>query len=179
MNKIFVGKVVNTHGIKGEIRILSDFPYKDKVFYLDSKIIIDDKEYVIKSYRTHKGYDMVTLDWFNNINDVLFLLKSNVYISEDSLKLDDNEILDEELRSYKVLTNDGKEGIIEEIFKASSTNKILRVIFDREVLIPLNSPMIKKIYKGNKEVIVELIEGMWFNENRYFNIISKFVWWCI
>ena len=34
MNKIFIGKVVSTHGIKGEIRILSDFPYKDKVFIL-------------------------------------------------------------------------------------------------------------------------------------------------
>ena len=160
MNKIFIGKVVSTHGIKGEIRILSDFPYKDKVFVINNKIIIDDKEYIIKSYRVHKGYDMVTLDGFNNINDVLFLLKSNVYISEELLNLDDDEILDDELITFKVLTKDGKEGIIKEIFKASSTNKILRVMFDREVLIPMNSPMIKKIDKGNKEVIVELIEGM-------------------
>ena len=160
MNKIFIGKVVNTHGIKGEIRILSDFPYKDKVFIINNKLIIDDKEYIIKSYRVHKGYDMVTLDGFNNINDVLFLLKSNVYISEELLNLDDDEILDDELMTYKVLTKDGKEGIIKEIFKASSTNKILRVMFDREVLIPMNSPMVKKIDKENKEVIVELIEGM-------------------
>ena len=160
MNKILIGKVVNTHGIKGEIRILSDFPYKEKVFFIDNKLFIDDKEYIIKSYRVHKGYDMVTLDGYTNINDVLFLLKRKVYVSEDSLKLDDDEILDEDLITFKVLTNDGKEGIIEEIFKASSTNKILRVKFDREVLIPLNSPMIKKIDKKNKEVIVELIEGM-------------------
>ena len=160
MNKIFIGKVVSTHGIKGEIRILSDFPYKDKVFVINNKIIIDDKEYIIKSYRVHKGYDMVTLDGFNNINDVLFLLKSDVYISEELLNLDDDEILDDELITFKVLTKDGKEGIIKEIFKASSTNKILRVMFDREVLIPMNSPMVKKIDKGNKEVIVELIEGM-------------------
>lgn len=160
MNKIFIGKVVSTHGIKGEIRILSDFPYKDKVFIINNKIIIDDKEYIIKSYRVHKGYDMVTLDGFNNINDVLFLLKSNVYISEELLNLDDDEILDDELITFKVLTKDGKEGIIKEIFKASSTNKILRVMFDKEVLIPMNSPMVKKIDKGNKEVIVELIEGM-------------------
>lgn len=160
MNKILIGKVVNTHGIKGEIRILSDFPFKEKVFVVDNKIIIDDKEYIIKSYRVHKGYDMITLDGFDNINDVLFLLKSNVYVLEDSLKLDDDEILDEELITYKVLTNDGKEGIIKEIFKASSTNKILRIMFDREVLIPINSPMVKKIDKKNKEVIIELIEGM-------------------
>ena len=51
MNNVYIGKVVNTHGIKGEIRILSDFPYKDKVFIIDNKIIIGDSEYIIKSYR--------------------------------------------------------------------------------------------------------------------------------
>ena len=160
MENIYIGKVVNTHGIKGEIRILSDFPYKDKVFLIDNEIIIGDNKYIIKSYRVHKGYDMVTLDGFNDINDVLFLLKKDVYISRDLLNLNDNEILDEELMTYKVVSEDGKEGKIEEIFKASSSNKIIRVMFDREVLIPFNSPLVKKIDKTNKMIIVELIEGM-------------------
>ena len=69
MKKIKVGKVVNTHGIKGEIRILSDFQFKDKVFKVNNSLIIGDKSYVIKSYRVHKMFDMVTLDDFNNIND--------------------------------------------------------------------------------------------------------------
>ena len=29
MGKIYIGKIVNTHGIKGELRVLSDFLYKD------------------------------------------------------------------------------------------------------------------------------------------------------
>ena len=160
MKNIYIGKVVNTHGIKGEIRILSDFPYKDKVFIIDNKIIIGDSEYIIKSYRVHKGYDMVTLDGYNDINDVLFLLKSSVYVSSDLLKLDDGEILDEELITYKVVSTDGREGTIEEIFKASSFNKIIRVMFDKEVLIPFNSPLVKEVNKDNKTIIVELIEGM-------------------
>ena len=160
MENIYIGKVVNTHGIKGEIRILSDFPYKDKVFLIDNEIIIGDDKYIIKSYRVHKGYDMVTLDGYNDINDVLFLLKKDVYISRDLLNLNDNEILDEELMTYKVVSEDGKEGKIEEIFKASSSNKIIRVMFDREVLIPFNSPLVKKIDKTKKMIIVELIEGM-------------------
>ena len=160
MELVKIGKVVNTHGIKGEIRILSDFPFKDKVFVIDKKIIIDNKEYIIKSYRVHKGYDMITLDGYNDINDVLFLLKSDVYVLKNELDLNDDEILDEELLEFKVFTTDGKEGNITEIFKASNTNKILRVMFDREVLVPMNSPMIKSIDKENKKVIVELIEGM-------------------
>ena len=160
MDKVYIGKVVNTHGIKGEIRILSDFPFKDKVFFIGNSIIINDKEYIIKSYRVHKNYDMITLEGFNNINDVLFLLKSKVYILKSSLKLNDNEILDEDLIKYDVVSNNGKKGTIIEIFKASSSNKIIRIMFDKEVLISFNSPMIKKIDKDTKTIYVELIEGM-------------------
>lgn len=155
---ILIGKVVSTHGIKGELKILSDFPYKDKVFIEGNKLIIDGKEYTIKSYRVHKNFDMVTLDDYTDINEVLFLLKKDVYFSKEKLSLNDNEVLDEELIDFKVLTDDNKVGIIKEIFYASETNKILRVLFDKEVLIPYS--FIKKIDKANKEVIVELIDGM-------------------
>ena len=158
MDKVYIGKIVSTHGIKGELKILSDFPYKNKVFVVDKKIIIDDKEYTIKSYRVHKNFDMVTLDDYKDINEVLFLLKKDVYVSKDSLSFNDNEILDEDLITYKVLTNTGKVGIINEIFKASETNKIIRVLFDKEVLVPYN--FIKKIDKDKKEVTIELIDGM-------------------
>ena len=64
MNKIYIGKVVNTHGIKGEIRILSNFEYKDKVFKVNNKLIIGDKTYEIKSHRIHKGYNMFLFLFF-------------------------------------------------------------------------------------------------------------------
>ena len=159
MDKVYIGKIVSTHGIKGELKILSDFDFKDKVFVVGKKLIIDDKEYEIKSYRVHKNFDMVTLDDYTDINEVLFLLKKDVYVSKDSLDFNNDEILDSELMTYKVLTNTGKIGIIKEIFMAGP-NKILRVELDREVLIPMNSPMIVEINKESEEVIVELIEGM-------------------
>lgn len=160
MNKIYIGKVVNTHGIKGEIRILSNFEYKDKVFKINNKLIIGDKTYEIKSHRIHKGYNMVTLDDYNNINDVLFLLKKDVYFNEDDLLLDNNQVLDSELLTYNVLNNRGENGEVLEVFFASEKNKIIRVKFDKEYLIPYNSPMIKEINKNKKELVIELLEGM-------------------
>ena len=160
MDKVYIGKIVNTHGIKGEIRILSDFLYKDKAFKVGTNIIINDVTYKINSYRKHKQFDMVTLDGFNDINQVLFLMKKKVYKKRDELKLNSSEILDEDLIKYKVFDKNENNGIIEEIFYASPTNKILRVKFQKEVLIPYNSPMIKKIDTNNKTIKVELIEGM-------------------
>ena len=143
MNKVCIGKIVNTHGIKGEIRLLSDFPFKDKVFVVGNNILVDDIEYKINSYRRHKMFDMITLDGYNNINDVLFLMKKKVYFDKDKLVLSDDEILDEDLIKFKVIDEDRNIGKITEIFMASSTNKILRVEFSHEVLIPYNSPIIK------------------------------------
>ena len=160
MKLVHVGKVVTTHGIKGELRILSDFPYKDKVFVVGNNIIIDNKTYTIQSYRVHKNFDMVTLNDYHNINDVLFLLKKDVYVDYDNLKLDENEYLDEELMEYKVITEDGSVGKVLEIFMASQTNKIIRVLLDKEYLIPMNSPMIIDINKDKREIYIRLMKGI-------------------
>ena len=37
MKFINVGKIVNTHGLKGELRILSDFRHKDKIFVKETE----------------------------------------------------------------------------------------------------------------------------------------------
>lgn len=160
MDKVYVGKIVSTHGIKGEIKVFSDFEFKKNVFKIGNSLLIDDKEYVIKSYRVHKNFDMVTLNDYKDINEVLFLMKKKVYVSKDSLKLDSSEVLDEDLINFKVVTTDGREGKIEEIFYASSTNKILRIMLDKEVLIPVNSPMVKEINKENAWIVIEVLKGL-------------------
>ena len=63
-----IGKFVNTHGIKGEIRIKSDFSRKDLIFKKGNYIYINNNKFLIKSYRVHKNYDMLTFDGINNIN---------------------------------------------------------------------------------------------------------------
>ncbi len=157
---IYIGKIVSTHGIKGELRIISDFLYKDRVFVVGNDLIIDNKNYKIKTYRKHKNFDMVRLNDYKDINEVLFLLKKKVYFKKENLKLGNDEVLDEDLINYQVLTTDGKRGIIKEIFLASKDNKILRIMLDREILIPINSPMVKRIDKKKQELIVELISGI-------------------
>ena len=158
MEKLFVGKVVTTHGIKGEIKILSDFQFKDKVFSVGNKLIIDNNEYEIKSYRVHKGFDMVTLDDYHDINEVLFLLKKEVYVDKDSLDFSDDEVLDEELMEFEVITTDGRHGRILEISYASPTNKVMRIDIGYEYLVPFNSPFMKKLDKKEKTVLVEILE---------------------
>lgn len=158
MKKVYLGKIVSTHGIKGELKIKSTFPYKEKAFRIGNHLIIEEKKYEIKTYRVHKQFDMVTLDNYHDINEVLFLLKKNVYIEKEELSLAKEEVLEEELIKYQVLTTSGKRGIIKEIFFASPTNKIMRVMFDKEVLVPLNSPLVKIDVEKQEIRIDEMLE---------------------
>lgn len=161
MENVYIGEIVSTHGIKGEIRVISDFPFKEKAFRVGSFILIGEEKYKITGYRRHKNYDMITLEGYTDINDVMFLMKKKVYKEKSQLGLEEDEVLDGELLEYHLIDDKGREGVIKEIFFASPTNKILRVeIEGRKYLIPFASPLLKKIDYQNKELIVTIIEGM-------------------
>ena len=99
MKKIYIGKFVNTHGLKGEIRIISDFEYKDDVFKIGNTIYIDNKKFTIKSYRIHKNYDMVSFDEVNDINEIEKYKGLDVYIDSDDFNF---EYVLSDLISFKV-----------------------------------------------------------------------------
>ncbi len=161
MDKVYIGKIVSTHGIKGEIKIISDFEYKKNVFKPGKNLIIDNEDYTIRTYRHHKNYEMITLNNYYNINDILFLMKKKVYINKDELCLSEKEVLDSELLKYRVIVNNEIEGFIEDVFFASITNKIIKVnINKKSILVPFNSPMVKKISKKENIIYLELLEGM-------------------
>lgn len=145
---IFIGRIVNTHALKGEVRIISDFEFKDKIFKENTFLYIGenkDKE-VIETYRKHKQFDMVKFKGIDNINDVLKYKGSKVYINEEDLKLKDDEILISELLNMDVYNNDKLVGKITE-YRSDNGNNMLRV---NDKLVPYNKDFITKIDKENK-----------------------------
>lgn len=159
MNKLYIGKIVNTHGIKGELRIKDNLTTKqrEEIFKIGSNLIIDDKSYKITSYRVHKDYDMVTFEGLNNINEVLFLKGKKVYKSKNEINLNNEDVLDSELMTYKVKTTDNIDGKILAIEETGNNYKILRLLIDnREVLVPYHKDFVK-IDSNKKEVIVKLL----------------------
>ncbi len=160
MNKIYVGLVVSTHGIKGEIRIISKLEksLKDKVFKIGNSILINDKEYKIKSYRRHKNYDMVLLEDFNNINDILFLMKQKVYLDSKYIELSAKEDFELNYKEYEVITSNKQKGIVKSLEETGNNYKIIRVLINnREELVPYNEHFLKKIDSSKKQVELELL----------------------
>ena len=159
MNKLYIGKIVNTHGIKGELRIKDNLTTRQRkeIFKIGSNLIIDDKAYEITSYRVHKDYDMVTFLGYNNINEVLSLKGKKVYKSKDEINLNNEDILDSELITYKVKTTDNIEGKIIDVEETGNNYKILRLLInDSEVLVPYHKDFVT-IDSNKKEFIVKIL----------------------
>jgi len=163
MEYIYIGKIVNTHGIKGELRILSDFEYKERVFRKGFNLYIgkDKIKEEINTYRHHKEFEMVTFNEYNNNNQVLKYLKENVYILKEDLNLGEEEYLEKELIGFDVIENNEVVGKIINIEKTSPTNKIMEINYKgKRVLLPYHKDFILKLDLQNKKIEVKLIEGM-------------------
>lgn len=153
MSNIILGKYVNTHGIKGEIRIKSYFKYKDKVFQKDNKVIINNHEYTLLSHRVHKDYDMVLLDGINSINDIPFPKNTLVYIKREDY-LDNNDYLDSDLIGFFVY-NSYLEEVVTDILYISEKKKILKC---HDKLIPFE--LIEKVDLANKKIKIMEVSGL-------------------
>ena len=148
MKYIFIGRIVNTHALKGEVRIVSDFEFKNRIFKENTLLYIGenkDKE-IIETYRKHKQFDMVKFKGIDYINDVLKYKGSKVYIDESILNLRDDEILISELINMDVYNDNKYVGKITE-YRSDNGNNMLRV---NNKLIPYNKDFITKIDKENK-----------------------------
>lgn len=160
---IYIGKIVNTHGLKGEVRILSDFEFKDKVFVPNMKIYIGRKkeEEIINSYRHHKCFEMITMKRYNDINEVLRYKGLYVYIKKSDLKLNDNEYLEDDLIGLDVIVNNDVKGKVSDIRETGANNKILEIIDDnKKYLVPYKKEFIDNIDLDNKKIVIKPIEGM-------------------
>lgn len=163
MDYVYLGKIVNTHGIKGELRIISDFKYKELVFTKGFKLYIGESREtkIIETYRPHKNFDMVTFIGINNINDVLKYKGKDVYINKIDLALDNTMYLDTDLIGIGVYDNDTYIGDVTELMKMPH-NDVLVVMnkSNKRYLIPFIEQFVKSIDINNKKIIIKSIEGM-------------------
>ena len=164
MKYIYIGEIVNTHGIKGELRILSDFKYKQDVFKVGVSFYIGQRKekLVVTHYRTHKNFDMVTFEGIEDINEAIAYKGDMVYVNRD--EIDIHGILNEDLIGIDVYTQYGFIGTIETVMK-SNAHEILVILGDhRKHMVPYVDEFVKNINLLEHRMDIEVIEGL-LNEN--------------
>ena len=163
MEYVYVGRIVTTHGIKGEIKIRSNFKYKDKVFVVGNTLYIGKnyEERKILSYRVHKDYDMVMLDGLDDIDKVIPYKNLLVFVSKDQLKLSYNQYVNEDFINMSVYFNNNFIGTVVSINDMGNGNDVF-VIKDRNktIYVPKNDNFIDVVDLKNNILLLKNVEGL-------------------
>ncbi|WP_028550399.1 ribosome maturation factor RimM [Paenibacillus sp. UNC451MF] len=164
-----VGKIVNTHGIRGELKIVPETDFPDERFAKGSALIFFDPQkqttlsVTVESAREHKKMFMVKFKGFDNINDVEkykgWLLKvEEKYLSE----LSDDEFYYHEIIGCTVFTDEGEKlGTINEILSPGANDVwVVERESGKPVLIPYIDDVVLEVDVNEKRVKVSLMEGL-------------------
>ena len=140
---IYIGKTVSTFGIKGELKVISDFEKCDKAYKIGNKILINNIEHVISGIRYHKNYILLEIDDLKNINNILKYVGFNIYIKRLDLNLSKDEFLYKDLINSEVIDEDDtKLGKIIEV--VNGINVLIKVKGTKEFYIPLIDNYVKR-----------------------------------
>ena len=156
---IEAGKIVNTHGVKGEVKIQVwlDSPEFLKTF---KKIYIDDKAVKVLSSRVHKNFLIAFLEGINDVNDAMRLKNKTVYIDRKDAKLPRGAYFLQDIIGATVIDQNGAEvGKLTDIMETPAS-QIYVVKGETEHLIPAVDEFVLSVNADKGEIKVKLIEGM-------------------
>lgn len=157
---IYIGKTVSTFGIKGELKVISDFEKCNKAYKIGNRVLINNIEHVISGIRYHKNNILLEIDNLKNINDILKYVGFNIYIKRLDLHLEENEFLYKDLINSDVIDEDGSNlGKIIEV--EQGVNLLIKVKGSKEFYIPYVDEYIisfdlnnKKLYTRNAKDLI-------------------------
>jgi 16S rRNA processing protein RimM len=170
VNWFNVGKVVNTHGIKGEIRVISSTDFPEERYKIGNTLFLfmDEKkepiELKVATHRSHKNFELLTFEGHQDINIVEKFKGGVLKVPESQLNpLEaDNEFYFHEIIGCDVFTIDGVEiGRIKEILTPGANDVwVIKGKGGKEILIPFIEPVVKQIDVKNKKILIEPMEGL-------------------
>ena len=153
------GKIVNTHGIRGEVKIQ---PWADspEVLCALPALYIDGAPVALRSARVHKGNVIALLEGVSDVDQAMLLKNKVVWLNRDDLRLPEGTFFLADLIGLRVVDEEGQEvGILNEVL-SPSRQQVYVVKGDRELMIPAVPQFILETNVAGGYIKVRLIEGM-------------------
>ena len=163
MEYIEIGKICNTHGIKGELKVQVYTDFTQERFKTGSTIYIGEKHIAekVESYRFHKGFMLLLLKDKKDINFVEHYKNMYIYKNKEDIKpLEDgfyfNDLID--LDVYCENTKVGKVIAVEQ----GSRNNFIRILKEdeKEALIPFIEQFILNTDLSLKRIDIVKMDGL-------------------
>lgn len=164
-----VGKIVNTHGIKGEVRVIAMTDFIEDRFRPGRRLYIflegtnSPIEVVIKTSRPHKQFQVISFEGYPTINEVEKFKGGLLKIKdEDRGPLAEGEYYYDEIIGLEVWTEEGEQlGIVKEIFQTGANDVwVVKRENKPDLLLPYIGDCVKQVDLEQKKIIVHLLEGL-------------------
>ena len=160
-----MGKIVNTHGVRGEVKV---YPYSDDLekfedfeyFYIEGE---GKKKYEIESTRVHKNMVLVKFKGYEDINKVLNFLNKNVYMERKDVEDDSEGHYIVDLIGCEIFDDQGALiGHLKDVLQTSAQDlyEIKKKSDGKMFYLPVVDAFVKNIDIKNRKITVHLIEGI-------------------
>ena len=160
-NYLRAGKIVNTHALRGEVRI---FPYCDDAEFLCEfdYLYIDGTEYEVEYSRVHKGQALVKFFDIDDINHAEALVGAYVYIEKTDIELEEGRYFIEDIKGCEVFDIDTGVcyGKVTNVIKTGANDVYEVSDGERELLIPKIDDVVKEIDIDGKRITIRPIKGL-------------------
>ena len=164
--RLEIGQIVNTFGIKGEVKVT---PFTDDINRFDDlkKVYVktrkDDKLYKVEGVRYHKN--MVLLKLEGIVNPEQAELLKNAYLEvdrEDAIPLREGQYFIVDLIGLEVYTDEGNLlGKVEDIYNTGANDiYVVKDELGKQILLPGIKEVINQVDLDNEKIIVHLIPGL-------------------
>ena len=152
------GQIVNTHGLKGYVKIQ---PWADDpADLLDfDRFFIDGREYEVEQASLQKSMVLLKLAGVDTIDEAAKLRNKELLIAREDVELEEGVVFIADLIGLTVLADGVEIGKITEVLTPPG-NDVYVVKGEREYLIPAVKEFVEELNPAAGFVRVHLIEGM-------------------
>ena len=165
-NLLEIGKIVNTHGLRGEVKVVPWTDSPDNFYDVSYAYIKNKNEYkklTIDGVKFQKNNVIVKFKEYNDINEILPFKNAVLYADRNDLgELPEGVYYIVDLIGLKVYTEDDEYiGEIADVFNAGASD-----IYDvkregkKNLLLPVIDEVVKSVDIENGRVTVNVMEGL-------------------
>lgn len=163
MDYIKVGKIVNTHGVKGYVKCIpmtDDLERFEELKYVFTEK--DDIKRIISDVWFQKGMVYLKLNNIDDMNTAETFKDTYISILEDQLRdLPEDSYYLFDLEGMEVYSTDGDYiGKISDIFQTGANDVYEIKNNNKSYLIPAIKDVVKEVNVQDKKMIINVIEGL-------------------
>ena len=161
----YVGKIVKTHGLKGEVTLRIDNEQFDEIEELNYFLLdINDKliPYFVENITFHSNKSFVLFQDLKTLEAANQLVGISSYLPLDLLpEKDGNDFYSHEVVDFLVIDEEkGELGKVQEIIEYPTQSLIQIVINGKEVLIPIHDDIIQDVDREEKKIYIKAPNGL-------------------